>query len=300
MSEETVDEAIFRAKNQYSDKIGRITLYHNGDYPKHRSENQFLWSGEFNIMLLLHSKQTNEFKARFEKSLMACGVKDTLNRRVNGLYSRHPDPYRFEGHGVSWDEYNGIMFSCATFPHFRFIANSIVNYGHQYNWAYIDEKPYTDPLEEAYEKPWGTLRELFSILIGKNAQREDPDTSNQVINYLSRIRQPRDRGFYKIVSKNEKPRWIEVFHIMIASLLTSKKSREHTSGKKMAWFRFQTLRVLGYRSRMINYAWKKFNKRMIKMYGDDYMAEIYKIYYKDTNHPFHTLIKGLSRIGELK
>lgn len=253
----------------YTDYYGRTTLYkdirsdaQNGLFD---SENQHLWTGEGLILLCLLDLVEDVNLENFRNSLRN-------TKTGHGLYARHPKPYiDSEHHNVSWDEYAGIMMSLAVAKNKR-TAQSIIDYGEANRWVFLDSDDDLLWVPEKYTKrkwtKWLYLR-------------------------LSAWRQPKERMFYKVVA-GEKPSAFQVFHMALALLHTAKRPPGDTSGKLLAWFKIKALKILGYESKILDYAIKKFDKRMKNMYGNEsYIENLVEIYFKDKDHPFHTLVKGM-------
>tara|TARA_R100001086_G_C11841329_1_gene259177 strand:- start:471 stop:1403 length:933 start_codon:yes stop_codon:yes gene_type:complete len=305
---ETKLEALERLQNDYTDKFGRICIYppelqvpEEGRYP---TQNYNLWTGEANLMMYmtqdvdinLYENQKNNFY----KSLKAVEI-------VPGLITRNPDPYResqwFDP--VSLDEYNGLCFSMAVFEELRIEARHILKYGEDHDWAFVDDKPGLKGLEAVKKRPFKTILDILKLiflLIRRKSIDEGGDIDKLLANSpelygISRIRLPKDRLLIKACVPGAKISFLEKLHLFLATLTTSRLSNDETSGKILAFFRFKALRLLKCQPYLVKLAEKHFRKQMKKKYGESYMEKIfaeYNIFKDNPNHPFHTLIKGLS------
>jgi len=200
---------------KWTGNAGLITLYpahlsntEKGHLPDfdYDSENQILWTGEFYTLCKIHGIIDFDVdKVRVSEAL-ALHQATMDGVPVPGLYSRHPDPYRFSDvhHGISWDEMNGLSVLSKIFDFD--ISMGIVEYGSQNGWAFIDEMPFT----------WD----------------------------LSRVRQGRDIAFYKLTAGYQPVPW-NVIWMIVSHALTSFKEKGNTSGKLMAWMRLENIKDLG-------------------------------------------------------
>lgn len=260
-------EAATKMEKFYRDPTFAVTIkpakMSDPSVGRYDSENPLLFTGEYTVLLYLNSVAVPSF---VDKNIDCIWERQTW--KITPLFARQPDPFRNtpQFNPLSWDEHNGILYTLA-FTELNWgssysLAKKLVEYGDNYNWAFIEEKPFTNPFSDLKK-------------------------------YGSRIRQPRDRAFFRIVA-GDKPKWYELLHLAIASVITAYTDYEETSGKKMAWFRFKTIEHMKFKSKLLKLAKFLFDRRLKKLYNKEcYMEEVYRIYYKDPNHPFHELIRGL-------
>lgn len=82
---------------------------------------------------------------------------------------------------------------------------------------------------------------------------------------------------------------------IINYLITVNKEAGNTSSKKLYLLELYTLQN---KSKLHKALFIDFCKRMTKMYGEEFIFEIYKIYFKDENHPNRIYAKGIIFDGE--
>jgi hypothetical protein len=301
-------DAIKRMQKDYTDVHGRVTFYlaehSDPENSRYATQNNNLWTGEANILMYLTQDVPSDLYSiqhdNFYRSLRSVTIEP-------GLITRHPDPYRFTEYydPVSLDEYAGICYSLAVFQESRHEADQMVEYGKKHHWAFIDDIPGTDPLESV--KKVGLLSVFFTflktlgyIVKSKLTGSYDKGTMEQIMHEnqglkdLSRIRLPKDRLLLKATSLNAKPTFSEQLWLLVSTFMTTRKRNDETSGKCLAFFKFKALKALNYQPFLVRMAKKMFHRRMKKKYGDNYMEKVFREYFYDINHPFHTLIKGLS------
>lgn len=251
--------AIDRLFSEYTDIYGRITLHpaknHTHIYPNYDSENQGLWTGEAGILLKLNNAHANDISK----------YRANFDRMMNhiavgppGLYSRHPAPFwHNDHHNVSKDEYRGFAYGAVATGNPK-LMGPIISYGEVNSWFYVDDDPYG----------------------GINTD------------HMGGYRTPTDRGLYNIAAKRE-PSLLQVLFMGGSAWLNSRKPKGDTSSKVMSWFNFKSVEITGYKSKILSFFKKRFDKNMKMMYnGDNYMEEVFKIYFQP-DHPFHVLVKGL-------
>jgi len=259
-----VEKAIIKLDTEYTDFYGRTTLSpakgsdpQNGRYD---SENNGLWTGEAAILLKLHNSINGRFWSRQQMAWCSVQVTDENDEPIPGLYSRHPHPHWLDPnhHIVSWDEYNGLMYSMIAICNEQ-IPREVISYGRRHLYSYVDGFKGV-----GWKKRW----EL----------------------YWRGLRQPRDFFFFKIAA-GKKPNLLETINAAVAHVLTSRKPHWETSGKMMAWFKKKAIEIKGYKGWIWRMADGIFDKNLKKMYGDKYVEVMARIYYRDKNHPFHALLK---------
>lgn len=279
--------------NDYTDEYGRTTLnkayLSKGGYD---NENPNLFTGE-GALLLRISKLLGNDELNYRVS---CNIENAIRsvQRMKGLHGRHPrvsnQPYVHRG--VSWDEHNGIMFMVAVNQRLRYVANEIIEYGEKYNWAFIDEAPGTNPYKEVWANKLQFLKSVLSLVQGGNIN------DHPLVRNFSRIRQPRDRGFYKIMSTKYTPSIIEVLSLAVASVLTSRTPYNITSGAIQAYFRFLAIESTEFYKRhkfkgaLLKLAKRLYMRNITRTYGKTPLNAMISIYFKDKDHPFHVLSEG--------
>jgi len=257
-------------KKEWMCEEGMVTLNPSKDYDCFNGnyggdENQHMWCSIYYTLLKMldPSLLTNEDRDHVKKTLHRTQA-EYGGFKVAGLYHRHGPPYPTgpEHHGVSHDEMNGIAIQSKLFG--LHVAEEIVKYGKKHGWAFIDERPYTHP-----------IKNIFSIEKGKR------------LFMLGRIRQPRDRAFYKMCN-NERPSIVGYLHLLLTAWITSRKPKADTSGKILAFTRFQALKG---KYKMFDFMYKIFRKNLIKTHGENFLEDILKIYFRHSTHPFHEMAK---------
>jgi len=237
-----VKEEILR---EWTGNAGLVTLFpasqsntEKGYLPdfNYDSENQLLWTGEFYTLCHIH----DIIDPLFDRQRVA----DALERHqvlhegklVPGLYSRHPDPYRFSEvhHGISWDEMNGLGVLSKMFD--LPVAKGMVEYGSQNGWAFMDEAPFT----------WS----------------------------VDRVRQGRDIVFYNTMAGYKTVPW-NVIWMLVSHTLTSFKEAGNTSGKLMVWMRLYHMQDVNfiYETAYSLFMWKM--KKMYGEYPLHEIMKIY-------------------------
>jgi len=286
MIEETKQQAADRLFNHYRDWFGRTTLYkadiEQTGLGKFDNENPNLFDGLTGILLAVNHLPLERYAKWGQASLQNVLVYDDLDFAIQGLYGRHPQQFTTTN-TVSRDEYNGIAYKCSVIQPLRdTVMNDIIQYGERYKWCFAD----THPRYEVNLFNPVTMFKLINAALNK-------DRTNQDAYVLSHVTQPDEMGFYKIISSKHEPTLFELLFAAVSFYLTSKKEKEDTSGKIMAWAKFKAMHLVGFKHPLITFSEKLFVKNMKKMYGENYVHELFKIYYKDVNHPFHTLTYGL-------
>jgi hypothetical protein len=237
---------------KYQDKTGAICLApcENGEQD---SENALLFTGE--IALLCALVGIESLKGSFENAVLTRQIKNFF-----GLFNRYTDGHR--NRSTSWDEYNGIMFVVSSdIDNLRYIAENIVDYGKDHNWAYVNEDP-------------GLKPRLF-----------DPSSWP----YIGRIRQPRCRCFYKVCA-GIIPNWTESYWLAQSIKIDANDTIQETSGNLMTWLRMKAMHLNNYHNEIVDNANIYWIQNMISQYGKYPLRAMAKIYFKDANHPIHDLI----------
>lgn len=297
MLNETKEQALFTLINDYTDVLGAVTLspktLFNPLIGQFGNENPHLFNGEAALLLRLNYLENSIYYEKF----VANGLRHlestqvvSSGKAVPGLYMRHP-PYLYgtshqDWHALSRDEHAGMTYLSAAIGKPE-IMKEIIQYGKEHNYAYIEERPGYDPIKVAGGNVFASIKKIWDLVKTKNS---DDDI---FLDALSRIRQYNDRSFYKIGAKEE-PSAFESIQMSIGILLSAFTAKEDTSGKIMSFFKLVTFDILGYKTPTSRIIRKVFDIRLRRQYGNDYMAEIFKVYFKDTNHPFHRLVQGIT------
>ena len=256
---ESKKQAVTRLYKDYFNCYQQVTLYPAANYHpenmNYDSENNNLWQGEGAILLRLNNLFSN-----IDWLKWISGIAN--NEVYPGLFARHPRPYT--AHEVSWDEQNGICYASVALEYPAF-AESMVKYGKDHDWIYVDSLPGT--------RLFWPLKNIFK--------------------YISYRRQPRDSFFYKVCG-DIKPNWFETLWFAGSAFLSVFGGADKTSGKIMTFFCMKALELKGYNNWLVKCAYKFVRNYLTKLYGTEYyLSELFKIYFKDTNHPFHTLAKNI-------
>lgn len=264
------------------DQWGRPNIYNPGRTNSDNG-NPLLFLGQYAMMLKMQGLMTEEKRIEILNALDASKVS-------KGLYSRHPDPYRLTDHHdmVSHDEYNGIMYVVAA-TGATHIADNVVGYGKAHNWQYIDNNPGSDAFKLGFFKVLGAIWKLLRSSDIEKTREELGELGN-----LTYIRLPRDRAFYKIMSKNYKPSWFELLWMCVATYTSTLKDKNHIngSGRIMAWFRIKSILERGYTNPILTITNLLFQRSLIKNYGNRYMDVLFSMYFQNKKHPFHDLIRN--------
>lgn len=283
------EQALFTLLNDYTDVLGGTTLTHKSQSNpldmKWNNENVHLFNGIMSLLIKLNGLEksiyTEKIIANHKRHLTSCRIVMS-GRTVPGLFSRHPDPYKFtqEFHGLSRDEHAGMAFLCVALED-NSVMKEIIEYGKKHNYAYIEERPGLDPIKEA----GGSLFVTIKKLLGR--KKDDP-----LIKQLSRIRQYNDRSFYKLIA-GESPSFFELFQMYIGIIMSAQSPKEETSGKMMSFMKLKSLDSINHKSSLYTLTRIIFRRRMLSLYGPNYMKEVAIVYFLDKQHPIHTLIDGI-------
>lgn len=290
--------AFSKLLNDYTDIYCRTTLYHNSlsnpQIARYDSENGHLFTGQASLLSMLHKqKNYDDYYTPWLKTRMNV-IEVFLKTKVqSGLHARQPNDYVNDPkfHALSHDEHNGIMFYLVG-SNMKGHATEFVTYGQSHNWAYIEESPNLDPIKEILKTP---LKSAITLLkTAYNTIVKKVSTPNEQKSLLTRVRLPADRGLMKMTSPYHNPNWFEKLNITIAILLSSRKPVRSTSSKIMTFFKLVLIGELGYNNGILRFSRNYYHKKMVETYGEEYLSELYDIYFKDRNHPFHILSKGIT------
>ena len=286
-----------RLLDNYRDEFKRVTLspalFFNSKEGIYENNNMLLFTGE---AALLAKKQGLCLDSDFEDYVDAFKSCELMA----GLYQRHPLPYPdvkgIERDVISHDEYNGVMYACAVFPEFRdTFAVDVCEYGIRNNWEYNDAYPdrnYSDELRNNFSETVDHTFNLISMISNKKDYRGKVGIAEN----LTQKRQLRDVCFYKIMSSKHSPSLLEKLYLAGSIVMSTKQEvgHKHNSGRMLALYRMWAIEEVGETSILLKLAHKYFRKKCKDQFGDNYVEELHKGYFKrDGDHPFHELCKGL-------
>jgi hypothetical protein len=165
-------------------------------------------------------------------------------------------------------------------------ANEFVKYGLEHSWAFIEEEHSLDPIQYLKTNP----RDEFDRLKREYRDyKEHTKTPYHEGSYLLRIRMPELRGLMKIVASDYKPNLFEIVNMAVSAEMSGNKEFGDSGSKIMTFNKFKAIEYSNFESRILKFARKRFHKKMVKMYGENYYHVLIGIYYRDKNHPFHVL-----------
>jgi len=288
-------EAFNRILTDYTDYFGMVCLHpseqsdpQNGRYD---AENQHLYTGIAAIMMRYYAAKIPFPDQQAFKMNVASTLQNT--KIADGLYGRHPEPYvENGGHELSHDEHSGIMFYLAGTNAFG-RADELCDYGSSHSWAFVEEVTGLHPWKHALRHPRDEFNRIKKQIVNYRAGKKTPNGEGS---YLLRVRLPEMRGFMKEIASGFKMNTYEALNILGASILTVKKPAGSTSGKIMMFNKFKALEYAQCKSWIVKFARKRFHKKMVKMYGDNYYHDIMEIYY-GVDHPFFVLSDGMTLEG---
>jgi hypothetical protein len=294
MSKKNAAERLYA---HWTDKDGRTNIYNanpNSRSTKSDNHNANLFTGEAAILLRLANVMEKKHADDIKRALEGVKIEP-------GLFTRHPDGSQANADYdvVSHDEYNGIMYMIAALPELAHEADAIVEYGQKYNWQFIDGDPGKDGFKALVKNPIRSIKAIVNIY--KAWKSDNKQKLNEArwaageISYLSYIRVPRDRAFYKIMAPSYKPSTFELLWLALSIFFMARKPKEEFSGRCMAMFRFLAIDMVGYQSKILNLAHGYMLGKFLQDYGQDFFEVILVNYFKNKTHPFHELAKGFSK-----
>lgn len=280
----------------WTDMHGRTNIYTanpNSRKAKNDNHNANLFAGEAAILLKMADVMEDKHIKDIKRALASVKIQD-------GLFTRHPDGSQANADYdvVSHDEYNGIMYMIAAIPELAHEADAIVKYGQDHNWQFIDGDPGKDGLKTLVKNPIKSIKSIIKIYKAwksgnKQALNEARWTAGD-ISYISYIRVPRDRAFYKIMAPSYKPSLFEILWLSASIFFMARKPKEEFSGRCMAMFRFLAIDMSGFSSKILNLAHGYMLGKFLQDYGQDFFEVILVGYFKNKDHPFHELAKGFN------
>lgn len=273
MIEESKQKALDRMEGvnrneSYLDEYGRITLYprKKTKVGRYDNENPKTFQGYMD-MVLYHA---GAFSGK-RKRITIDAIK--MTEVEPGLFGRQVPGHNF-GNTVSHDEYNGICYTASVVPELReTVCNEIVEYGVKHGKFGL-LGPYND------EKPGLTLMQCLK----KKEYHKD----------LAFVRQPRDAAFYKIMSTKYNPSWFEIGYMFISNIITANRPAFHRDcGTKLIML-FRMIAIDKVSNKWYYKLMHKYIRNKLKnTYGNQYISKMLRAYFKDRNHPIHTLGKGI-------
>jgi hypothetical protein len=284
----------------YSDKYGRMDLKPvNGGEPS--TNNQLLYTGELAILMFAYNKH---FRFANDKNIFIQSDFDGLMEGIlvskvpgyPGLFSRHPDPYRLnlplKGRPTSFDEILGAAFvSGLSAPQ---VAEAIVNHGEKYDWQYCDVPSFEKggSISQLFLSPVRTAKELYSYL--KEAFSYEKDglrKASQKYTWFYPLffsHSSSSRLVYRSAAGINSGFWDKLS--FLPSVLVASMKSDNVSTKVLWYFRLKFLETIGRETFGSKLAKRFYKWSETRRYGQDFEKELFKLYYTDTNHPFHEMI----------
>lgn len=278
----------------YKDNLGRMDLK-----PVNRGEsstnNQLLYTGELAILMKLIGTFSQQDFQDLRNSVKTCQL-------VNypGLYTRHPEPYRFRTKDgspnfvpVSFDEITGACFT-------NWCAGDIISNEHIIEHADLTNNRFCDIPN--YELMDGTLN-VFKLSFWKDliayfkeantyesfetglrkSVRNHPELYPIFFKHNTSTRRVYNSGCNRISSFGSNV----VF--LLAAFLASFKSN-NISTKVLYWFRFRFLELTGTETFLTKLAKQYYNYTNENRLGEDWEMKLFSQYYTDVDHPFHEML----------
>lgn len=285
----------------YLDKYGRMDLKPvNGGEPS--TNNQLLYTGELAILMFEYNKH---FKFADDKNVFSQADFDGLLHGImaskvpnyHGLFARHPDPYRLglplRGRPTSFDEILGAAFVAGlAAPQ---VAEAIVRHGERFDWQYCDVPSFEQggSKSQFILHPVKTATELVKYI--KEARSYEKDgfrKASQKYTWfypLSFSHNASNRIIYKAAAGGSLGSGDQVGAVLAAAVAALKS--DNISTKVLWYFRFKFLEMTGRETTLTKLAKRFYKHKETKRYGKDFEKELFKLYYKDANHPFHKMIE---------
>jgi hypothetical protein len=287
----------------YKDNLGRMDLKPvNGKEAS--TNNQLLYTGELAILMELvnkneecvHLEFNNKDFASLHQSIQTCKVPN-----VPGLYTRHPEPYRFKTLNgmpnfvpVSFDEILGACFinfcageikanerivQHAQLTHNRFC--DIPGYELMDSYSTVFKAGLLADLKAYYQKAktYATLETGLRKEV-RNTPRLYPLFFSHSLSdlFIYNAGCGRDNSFLGSVS------------VFLAVFVASLK-KDNLSTKVLWWYRFRFLELTGKETVLTKFAKQFYNYTNKNRLGDSWQTQLFSSYYEDKNHPFHELLK---------
>lgn len=248
---------------------GFLRLEPNIDDPGIDNENPSLFTGEYIFLVkelgLMKGEVKEDIESWAQELHNSIKIRNIHGEVVNGLYNRRPGEF---GRHFSRDEQIGLtLIDSATNGKMK-ICLGLREYGTQNQWRFDNR--------------------TFEGRIGRN---HDGSPSSVEENLVISLRQPEFIEYIRMCSgrrANGLGQWS-----MISSLLvTASRERGKTSGKIMAVLRLEAIKDK--MSRDLKRARILFYNRLRNQYqSDNFLYEMFKIYFKNPHHPVTTLAQKL-------
>jgi hypothetical protein len=284
----------------YLDRYGRMDLKPvNGGEPS--TNNQLLYTGELAILMFAYNKHfkfadDKDVFTQFDFEGLMSGILDSKVPNYHGLFARHPDPYRLglplRGRPTSFDEILGVAFVAGlSAPQ---VAEAIVRHGEKFDWQYCDVPGFEQggSTSKFILHPIKTATELYKYL--KEAFTYEKDglrKASQKYTWFYPLffsHSGSSRLVYHAASGSDLGLGDQL-SLLLSVAVASIKS-DNISTKVLWYFRLKFLEVTGRETRITELAKRLFKSKESKRYGADFEKELFKLYYKDANHPFHQMI----------
>jgi hypothetical protein len=284
----------------YLDKYGRMDLKPvNGGEPS--TNNQLLYTGELAILMFAYNKH---FKFADEKDVFTQSDFDGLMEGIlvskvpnyPGLFARHPDPYRLglplKGRPTSFDEILGAAFVAGlSAPQ---VAEAIVRHGERFDWQYCDVPSFEQggEISRLFLNPVRTFAELKDYIKAANTYEKDGfRKAAQNFDWFYPLffsHSSSSRLIYKAAAGIDYGFWLGLS--VLPSIIVASIKSDNISTKVLWYFRLKFLETIGRESFGTRLAKRIYKWSETKRYGKDFEKELFKLYYKDVNHPFHQMI----------
>ena len=130
------------------------------------------------------------------------------------------------------------------------------------------------------------------LLLNIKEFKKTGDVQSEGESKLTRIRLPSDRALMKIAAR-QKVNIIEMLHMCLTMIVGLHKPTTQVSSRVMTFYKLKSIEFTGFKSMLLRLTKKYVHNKLKKDYGINYFNVLNRIYFKDVNHPFHTLSYGL-------
>jgi hypothetical protein len=278
----------------YKDSLGRMDLMPINRLSNGSSNNQLLYTGELAILLKLAGMERFGGGLLLRKAVETCQLTN-----FPGLYTRHPEPYRFKtSYGnkpdfvpVSFDEILGACFTnwCVG----NITANEqILTHSLLTNNRFCDIPKYElmDSYSSMFSKGlWADLKAYYKE--AKTYETLEAGLRKSVRNhprfYPMFFKHNSTCSVIYLAGANRDASFMASFVLLLSCLVASFK-RDNISTKVLWWFRFRFLELTGKQSFLTKLAKQYYNYTNRNRLGEAWEEELFKAYYPE-GHPFHEL-----------